>query len=87
MKKLMTLALTAILLLSLTACSTKAERTKYDDAVDLYEQGKYASALKLFEEAGDYKDTQDYIKDCRYYSHADPLPRQQSGGRLQRHRS
>ena len=68
MKKLMSLALTAILLLSLTACSTKAERTKYDDAVDLYEQGKYASALKLFEEAGDYKDTQDYIKDCRYYA-------------------
>lgn len=68
MKKLIVLALTAAVLLTLTACSSKDERTKYDDAVELYEQGKYASALKLFEEAGDYKDTEDYLKDCRYYA-------------------
>ena len=68
MKKLLSLALTAALVLGLTACSTKAERTKYDDAVELYKQGKYASALKLFEESGDYKDTEDYIKDCRYFA-------------------
>lgn len=68
MKKTILLALAAALLLMLTACSTKAARTKYDDAVELYEEGKYASALKLFEEAGDYKDTEDYIKECRYYA-------------------
>ena len=68
MKKTILLTLAAALLLSLTACTSKAERTKYDDAVALYEQGMYASALKLFEEAGDYKDTETYIKDCRYYA-------------------
>lgn len=68
MKRLIFIALTAALLLSLTACSTKAERTKYEDAVELFEQGMYASALKLFEESGDYKDTANYIKECRYYA-------------------
>ncbi len=67
MKKTILTALIAALLLSLTACSTKDERSKYDDALELYEQGKYASALKLFEEIGDYKDTEDYLKACRYY--------------------
>ena len=68
MKKIIYLALTAIMLLSLTACGNNGERAKYNDAVELYEQGKYASALKLFEEAGDYKKTEEYIKDCRYYA-------------------
>ena len=68
MKKLMTLALVALMLLSLTACGNKSERTKYDDAVALFEEGKYTSALKLFEETGDYKKTEAYIKDCRYYA-------------------
>ncbi len=68
MKRLIPLALTAVLLIGLTACSTKEERNKYDDAVELYEQGKYASALKLFEETADYKDSEDYAKDCRYYA-------------------
>ena len=68
MKKTILIALFAALLLSLTACSTKAERTKYDDAVELFEQGMYTSALKLFEETADYKDSEDYIKDCRYYA-------------------
>ncbi len=67
MKRLIFLALTAALLLGLTACSTKDERNKYDDAVELFEQGMYASALKLFEECGDYKDTEEYLNDCRYY--------------------
>lgn len=68
MKKLITIALTGALLLSLTACGTKAERSKYDDALELYESGKYASALKLFEEIPDYKDSEDYIHSCRYYN-------------------
>ena len=68
MKKAIILALTAVLLLSLTACDKGSERTLYDDAVELYEQGKYTSALKLFEETGNYKKTEEYIKDCRYYA-------------------
>ena len=68
MKKTILIALIAALLLSLTACSTKDERTKYDDALELYEQGMYTSAQKLFEECADYKDAEDYIKACRYYA-------------------
>ena len=68
MKRLIILALTAVLLLSLTACGSKAERTKYDDAVELYNSGKYTAALKLFEEIPDHKDSDDYIRSCRYYN-------------------
>lgn len=68
MKKTISIALSAVLLLSLTACGSKEQRTKYNDAVALYEQGMYTSALKLFEELDSYKDTEDYIKDCRYYA-------------------
>ena len=68
MKQTILLALTAALLLSFTGCAGKEARTTYNDAVDLYEQGKYTSALKLFEELGDYKDTEDYLSACRYYA-------------------
>ena len=68
MKKLILIALSAALLLSLTACGSNEERTKYDDAVALFEEGSYSTALKLFEEIPDYKDSDEYISDCRYYS-------------------
>ena len=68
MKQIITLVLTAALLLSLAGCQGKEARSTYNDAVDLYEQGKYSSALKLFEELGDYKDTEDYLSACRYYN-------------------
>lgn len=68
MKKTMIFTLTALLLLSLTACGNRADRTTYNDAVELYDQGKYTSALNLFEEIPDYKDSDDYIRDCRYYT-------------------
>lgn len=68
MKQLITLALVVILLLSLTACGSKEERTTYNEALELYEAGKYTSALKLFEEIPDYKKSDDYANDCRYYS-------------------
>lgn len=66
MKKTITFALAALLLLSLTGCGNQAERSTYKEAVELYEQGRYTSALKLFEEIPDYKDSDDYIRDCRY---------------------
>lgn len=68
MKQLLTLMLTVMLLLSLTACGDGNDRTVYNDALELYKSGKYLSALKLFEEIPDYKDSDDYINDCRYYS-------------------
>ena len=68
MKKIILLATALILLLSLTACGNKGERTIYDDAVDLYNEGKYTSALKLFEEIPDYKKSNEYANDCRYYA-------------------
>ena len=68
MKRLILTVLTLALLLGLTACGNKQERKLYDEAIALYKEGKYTSALKLFEEVPDYKKSDDYIKDCRYYA-------------------
>lgn len=67
MKKLILFVLIATLTVSLTGCSSKEERSQYKEAVALYEEGKYSSALKLFETLEDYKNTEDYLADCRYY--------------------
>lgn len=67
MKKLILFVLIAALTVSLTGCSSKEERSQYKEAVALYEEGKYSSALKLFETLEDYKNTEDYLADCRYY--------------------
>lgn len=67
MKKLILLVLIAGLALSLTGCGSKEERTQYKEAVALYEDGKYSSALNLFETLDGYKDSEDYLADCRYY--------------------
>lgn len=67
MKKTILCVLIAALALSVSGCSSKEERSQYKDAVSLYEDGKYSSALKLFETLGDYKDSEDYLADCRYY--------------------
>lgn len=67
MKKLILLVLIAALALSVTGCSSKEERNQYKEAVELYEDGKYSTALKLFENLEDYKNTEDYLADCRYY--------------------
>lgn len=67
MKRILSFLLAVTLVCSLSGCSTKAERSKYDDAVTLFEAGKYASALKLFEEVIDYKKSEDYAEICRYH--------------------
>ena len=68
MKRWITFVLAAVLLLSLTGCGSKAERTTYDTAVKLFEEGKYSSALNSFEEISGYKDSDKYIKTCKYYT-------------------
>lgn len=65
MKKGILIVLIAALALSVTGCS-KEERSQYKDAVKLYEDGKYSSALPMFEALDNYKDSEDYLADCRY---------------------
>lgn len=67
MKKKILIFLAAALILSLTGCSSKAERAQYKEAVELYKNGKYSAACKLFEAIEDYKNSDDYLADCRYY--------------------
>ena len=67
MRKLISLVLAATLALTASGCSTKEERTQYKDAVELYESGKYETALSMFESMGDYKKSEEYLADCRYY--------------------
>lgn len=65
MKKVILFVLTAALVLSVAGCS-KEERSQYKDAVALYESGKYSTALPMFEALNNYKDSEDYLADCRY---------------------
>ena len=65
MKKLIPLL---ILLMLLTGCSTKEERSQYENGLALYEEGKYTAALNAFEAADGYKKSEHYIKACKYYS-------------------
>ncbi len=67
-KKLTALLLLLALVLTMTGCSDKAARATYDDAVELFEEGSYSSALRLFNEIPDYKDSDDYIRICNYYT-------------------
>ncbi|MBQ5670889.1 MAG: hypothetical protein IIV43_00865 [Oscillospiraceae bacterium] len=66
MKKGILFVLIAALAVSLTGCSSKEERSQYKDAVKLYEDGKYSTALPMFESLDGYKDSEDYLSDCRY---------------------
>jgi len=67
MKKLIALVLIVTMLTALAGCSTKEERTQYETALVLYEEGKYSSALNAFEASGDYKKSEKYIRTCKYY--------------------
>lgn len=67
MKKAILSVLIIALCLCTTGCGSKEERSQYKEAVALYEDGKYSAALNLFESLGDYKDSDEYLADCRYY--------------------
>lgn len=66
MKKTLISVLIVALALSLSGCS-KEERSQYKEAVSLYEKGNYAAALPIFEAIESYKDSDEYLADCRYY--------------------
>lgn len=53
MKRILVLLLCLLLIAALTGCSS----SNYEEAVALYESGKYAEALELFEALGDYEDS------------------------------
>ena len=67
MKKLISIVLAAALALTAAGCSSKEERSQYKDAVEQYEKGNYSTALSMFESIGDYKKSDEYLADCRYY--------------------
>lgn len=53
-------------LLLLVAAFTGCDATEYKKAVELYESGQYAQAQTIFEELGEYEDSQAKAQDCRY---------------------
>ena len=63
MKKFMLLCFVILLCLTLVSCKSK----DYDEANILLNQGKYSDALPLFESLGEYKDSLDKVKECKYH--------------------
>ena len=62
MKKIVALALVLALAFALCACGN----SQYKQAERLYTQGDYAQAAELYEAAGNYKDSAEKAKECRY---------------------
>ena len=66
MKKIVTMficiALLATTCLSFVSCKSK----DYEEAISLLESGQYEEAKAIFEEIGDYKDSQKYLSGFRY---------------------
>ena len=67
-KRIIALALAALMLLTLVGCSSK----KYDKAMGLFEAGDYVGAKAIFVELGDYENSAEMVKNCDY-AHADQL--------------
>lgn len=59
-----------LLALSITACNDgnndNSDDAKYAEAITLLEQGKNAEAYDILKELGEYKDTQEILKNFRY---------------------
>jgi hypothetical protein len=56
------IALLATTCLSFVSCKSK----DYEEAISLLESGQYEEAKAIFEEIGDYKDSQKYLSGFRY---------------------
>ena len=62
MKKLSLFLLSLIMLISLTACDSD----DYKKATELYNNGQYSEAAAIFEQLGDYEDSSEKVKQCKY---------------------
>lgn len=62
MKKWIAVALVLVMLLSFTGCNAQ----DYKSAVSAMEAGQYTEAAAMLEALGDYKDSADLLKQCRY---------------------
>ena len=58
MKKILVLF---ILVLSMAVSLVSCSSTKYNDALNLIEEGKYADAYVILNELGDYKDAKELL--------------------------
>ena len=56
-KNIAAVVLVLAMIFLLTACKSK----DYKAAVALYEEGKYTQAAAMFDQLGDYKDSQDML--------------------------
>lgn len=62
LKKILLGVLTAVLLLTFTACDSR----DYSEAVNLLQSGRYEEALTIFQELGDYQDSLQRVLQCKY---------------------
>lgn len=62
LKKILLGVLTAVLLLTFTACDSR----DYNEAVNLFQSGRYDEALTIFQELGDYQDSPQRVLQCKY---------------------
>ena len=62
MKKRIALVLALLLALTLTGCKSN----DYKSAVNAMESGDYATAAQQLEALGDYQDSKQLLKQCRY---------------------
>ena len=62
MKKRIALVLALLLALTLTGCKSN----DYKSAVNAMERGDYATAAQQLEALGDYQDSKQLMKQCRY---------------------
>jgi len=64
LKRAISAVICGLMVLSLAACGVSV-KSKYTEAVSLYEAGQYDEAEKIFTEISDKKDCSDYIENCK----------------------
>lgn len=62
MKKIMSVLLAVVICLALVACNS----SDYKKAEELYAAGDYAAALEIYTELGEYEDSQNKAKKCKF---------------------
>lgn len=64
MKKIIALAICAVMVFSVAFCLVGCDSDAYKEANDLFEVGKYEDALLLYKKIPDYEDSAEKIKEC-----------------------